>query len=65
MKDFLGNELRVGDSVAYISQSRTSAWLSTSKVVGFTACFVKVEETGWDGKPIRVCPTKVVKQVTQ
>ena len=54
MKDFNGNELTVGDKVAYIRQTRTSAWLKQGVVTGFTDCFVKLSDRNGS-------PSKVVK----
>lgn len=40
--DFLGDQLKEGDKVAYIDHCRTSSSLKVGRVVGVTDCFLKV-----------------------
>lgn len=54
MKDFLGQELSVGDDIVILVHSRTSSELKLSKVAGFTNVFVKI----YGGK---IVPYKVIK----
>lgn len=62
MKDFFGNALKEGDQIAYLSHSRTSSSLNKGKIVGFTPCFVLLDENGWNGKPLKVSPEKTIKR---
>lgn len=43
MKDIFGNELTVGDEVAFLRTVRHSAYFTKGKVVGFTPQMVKIE----------------------
>lgn len=58
MKDFVGNELSVGDDVVYLFHSKTSSHFVKSKIERFTdKCVFMV-----DGR--RKEPNKVIKVVS-
>lgn len=44
MKDFLGKELVVGDTVVYLQHNKTSSELIKAVVVGFTPKKVRLQE---------------------
>ena len=44
MRDFLGNEIKVGDEAVYIDHFKTSSRLKMGKVIGFTEKRVKFED---------------------
>ena len=46
MRDFLGNEIKVGDEAVYIDHFKTSSSLKMGKVIGFTEKRVKKEHVG-------------------
>lgn len=55
MKDFIGNELNVGDNVVYIFRGTTSSYFIKSKIERFTKkCVYMI-----DGS--RKAPDKVIK----
>ncbi|WP_165678734.1 hypothetical protein [Metapseudomonas otitidis] len=60
MKDYLGQDLKVGDKIVYLSHTRTSSDLSTGRIAGFTPCYVKLESTSPWAKG-KVSPEKVIK----
>lgn len=43
MKDFLNNELNIGDEVVYLYYARTSAELKIGKIIKITDKMVKIE----------------------
>lgn len=51
LKDFMGNELNIGDTVVYASLAGRSAKLTKGKIVAFKASGVQVqrESTSWGG----------------
>lgn len=71
MKDYLDNELNIGDNIiAVVSHGKNSgASFSKGTIVGFTNCFVKAiipDYTGYISTitPItKISPDKVIKQV--
>ena len=67
MRDRVGQELAIGDRVAFIQHSRTSSSLSVGVVSRFTEKFVFID-TSQCHTPLRslyqVKPFKVVKYVT-
>lgn len=55
MKDFVGNELNIGDDVVYLFHSKTSSCFVKSKIERFTnKCIFMIDGT-------RKEPNKVVK----
>lgn len=60
LRDFFDRPLELGDSVGYLHHSRTSSELRMGVIIGFTTCFVVVQ----DGhrKSVRVAPYKVIRQ---
>lgn len=42
MEDIIGNEIKIGDNVAYILRTKNSAYLETAEVVGFTKVMVNL-----------------------
>ena len=44
MKDFLGNEIKIGDDAVYLFHCKTSSYLIKGKVIGFTEKRVKFED---------------------
>ncbi len=58
-KDFLNNQLEIGDEVVYVKYNGTSAELMKGKVVGLTEKMVRVESEG--RSPRLVSGYKVVK----
>lgn len=49
MKDFLNQEINIGDRVVTIDYIKTSSWFVKAKVVGFTEQMVKIEKEGEEG----------------
>ena len=43
MKDFLGQELNIGDLGVCIVGNRTSSWFQVVEIVGMTPQFLKIE----------------------
>ena len=66
MRDYLGQNLSVGDSVAYIHRTDTSAFFLSGVVVGFNArkekpiVDIRITAQGMS-KIVRVFPYKVIK----
>lgn len=58
MRDFVGNDLKIGDKVVYVSHCRTSSSLVMGTVEGFTP--KKIYVHGMYGLILKE-PTKVVK----
>lgn len=49
MKDFLGQEINIGDIVVAAATSGSSAYLYRAEVIGFTSNYVKING-GWESK---------------
>lgn len=45
MKDFLGQELRVGDEVVFLQHYKTSSSLYKGKIERMTNCFVHITDS--------------------
>lgn len=66
MRDYLGQKLSVGDSVAYIHRTDTSAFFLNGVVAGFNArnekpmADIRITAQGMS-KIVRVFPDKVIK----
>lgn len=43
MKDFVGNELRVGDKVVYACTRGSGTYMGVKEIIGFTEKMVKVK----------------------
>lgn len=55
MKDFVGNELQIGDKVVYCRSRKNGMDMIKTVVVGFTEKMVKVEKLrSWDDKDYTV-----------
>lgn len=55
MKDFVGNELQIGDKVVYCRSRKSGMDMIKTVVVGFTEKMVKVEKLqSWDDKDYTV-----------
>ena len=52
MRDFVGNELAIGDEIIYCRSRKNGMDMIKTKVVGFTDKMVKVERLrSWGDKP--------------
>lgn len=56
MKDFLGQEINIGDTVVVAATSGSSTYLYQAEVIGFTPHYVKINR-GWESKKD---PTKLI-----
>lgn len=55
MKDFVGNELRIGDEIVYCRSRQNGMGMIQTKVVGFTEKMLKVEKLySWSDKDYAV-----------
>ena len=61
MRDFLGNEIKVGDEAVYIDHFKTSSSLKMGKVIGFTEKRVKFE--GRSKEPEKVIDISAFKGI--
>lgn len=66
IKDFLGNELNIGDEVVALAHQRTSSTLYRGRISKFTKSMVVINTEGYDSdwrfsETMRVSPEKVVK----
>lgn len=64
--DRLGSALTVGDRVVYLKRSKESSSLERGKVVGATACYLRLEVAHCYRKgeveTIKISPEKTVKE---
>lgn len=61
MKDFLGQELRIGDNVVF-AEGSSNGWLFKDyKICGFTKTFVEMESTTIKGYKYKKKPDKIIK----
>lgn len=42
MKDFLGNEMEIGDKIVYVNQGSSSGWLVKGTIIRFTSKMVVI-----------------------
>lgn len=62
MKDFLGNELKIGDNVIYIRNTSTSAEFRYATIKGFTKTMVLIKDKDEWGDT-KKAPYKLIKHV--
>ena len=60
MKDFLGNEIHIGDTIVFTDNRKTSHGLAKGVVTGFTSDMVKIEWDYYWRENTKRLPEKVV-----
>lgn len=60
MKDFLGNEIHIGDTVVFTRNCKTAHYLAKGEVAGFTSDMVRIKWNCCGEEYTKRLPNKVV-----